>query len=228
MMIKTILRAAGVASIPAVLVLMALGATAQESGGGDSSGGRDSNDFSRQVMIRVQLVESSRFHPRQLVIAWPGIDWEGTTGDIADALDFIDIDRPATQRDEGKVNLGKLPVLGSLFRKTNLVQDTAAAEFRGSTPVGQVSRIGDTLLLEMLAGLQRGRLRNINRVVIANGDYSYILEGLMSERVRGNEDKVPWLSKLPLVGGFFGIGEARQKGNSLLILIDPHLVDVEE
>jgi hypothetical protein len=229
MMMKAISRTAA-----AALILASLGAQARQGGNdNDNDGGRDGGG-TVDVMIEVQLLDASRFHPTGLLIGEFGIDWpEGTTepadvSKLIEGLDFIDIDRPATRRDESKLDLGEIPGIGSLFRKSNLSQETVASDFKGSIKVGEVWRVEDNFLLELDQGVPRTDLRSVRTAVIVNGDYSFTIGGLINTRLIEVEDEVPFLADFPLLGGLFRIGEARQKGPNLLIMVTPHVVKFDE
>ena len=79
------------------------------------------------------------------------------------------------------------------------------------TDVGQIDVTGNRRFLE----------RSIaSRVAVRSGE-SIVLGGLIRENAANQEDGVPWLHKVPLIGPLFGTTEQTRDRTELLIIITP-------
>lgn len=53
---------------------------------------------------------------------------------------------------------------------------------------------------------------------------SFVIAGLLSDSVRSNVDKVPWLGDVPLLGALFRSSSYRREETELLVVVTAHLV----
>lgn len=53
---------------------------------------------------------------------------------------------------------------------------------------------------------------------------SFVIAGLLSDRVRSNVDKVPWLGDIPILGVLFRSSSYRREETELLVVVTAHLV----
>ena len=53
---------------------------------------------------------------------------------------------------------------------------------------------------------------------------SFVIAGLLSDRVRSNVDKVPWLGDIPVLGALFKSSSYRREETELLVVVTAHLV----
>lgn len=201
----------------AILLLAAAPAPAQESGEGNDRG-RDGPVAEIVVRARLQLANGDRFTPDAVLI-----DLSGATGFDPAGARFLDLGDPVEQRDENKLDLGGF--LGML----GLGQDTTSSEFQGAARFGDVFQIGNFVVVEPLPGIDGEALAaSIKTTVIANQGVSFLIGGIYGS-VDEQAGKVPFLSDIPLLGTMFRyrVGDAHLKNDSLLILVTPHLVDLD-
>lgn len=121
----------------------------------------------------------------------------------------IDLRHPVPRIDENRLSARKLPLLGQMFRPT------LRQQFSGAVLLGSLVLLGPILVL----ALGRSRLsRRPREVVLLNGKTSY----------RPRQAPVPVNAKLPAIGDLRRhrtVGSAYRKGDSLLILIRPTILD---
>ena len=107
-----------------------------------------------------------------------------------------------------------------------LGQETTSSEFEGAVRVGDVFRVGDNIVLDILDRIDIDELvKNIKTTVVANQRVSFVIGGVYG-KVEQQGGKVPLLGDLPVAGQMFRtrVGEAYRKHRSLLILVTPHLI----
>ena len=79
------------------------------------------------------------------------------------------------------------------------------------TDVGQIDVTGNRRFLQ----------RSISsRVAVRSGE-SVVLGGLIRENAANQEDGIPWLHKVPLIGPLFGTTEKTRDRTELLVIITP-------
>jgi len=201
----------------AILLLVAAPATAtaQSDGEGSDRKGGERAELPQWARVSIQLANGDRFTPDGIVI-----NINGAADNALKLGYYIDLGEPAETRDENKLDLGGIPLLGVL----GLSQDTTSSEFRGATPVGEVFRFGNNLLVNPLPGTDGERLAmRVRTTIVANQGRSFLIN-TPAEKL---DNQIPVLGDLPLLGALFRIGDAHLKNRSLLILVTPHMVKID-
>ena len=214
-------RAVVIKALCAILLLLAAPATATAQSGGEGNdrareGGPQATRYAR---VRLTLANGDRFRPVGILFNVGGVTGFGPAG-----ARFLALGDAVEQRDESKIDLGF--ILGRL----GLSQDTTSSEFRGAERVGDVYRIENIMVVDPLPGTDGGALAtSIKTTVVANQGVSFVIGGIYGP-VEPQAGKVPVLGDIPLLGEMFRsrIGDAYRKRRSLLILVTPTLVDIEE
>jgi pilus assembly protein CpaC len=65
--------------------------------------------------------------------------------------------------------------------------------------------------------------RTDTTVELGDGE-SFVISGLVSNNLRNNIDKVPWLGDLPVIGAFFRDTSINRQEKELIMVVTPHLV----
>lgn len=65
--------------------------------------------------------------------------------------------------------------------------------------------------------------RTDTTVELGDGE-SFVISGLVSNSLRNNVDKVPWLGQVPVLGAFFRSSELNREEKELIMLVTPRLV----
>lgn len=171
-----------------------------EGGGGDDHG-PPKIDLLRPMQLTLE--DGARFRPARLVVEGP------------DGLLSAPIPYPVSQRDEDRIGLRFLPVIGGVF------EPTANMEFEASLPVGAVLRAGDSLLIDFDRGLVVGDIiAGVRRVVVANMGLSYDIpvdftaSGAYAGGVPDSGTRIP-------------LGRVLLARDTLLVIVAPSLVDPE-
>ena len=176
-----------------------LAAPAASAGGFDGYRDRDPPgvDFLAPMVLRLE--NGAGFRPVRLMVLEPG-------GTVSQPIPNL-----AHQRDEDRLPLGFLPVIGGVF------EPTANGEFQGAPPIGAAWRAGDALVIgsiETGAALTEG----VRRVVVANRGVSFDLPAAFST------EGAP-AGEVPPLGDRLLIGRVYRAGYALLVVVDPSLVD---
>ena len=191
-------------------------ATAQAEGGDTGGNSGDGAELPAWARARIELANGDRFTPDGIVF--------NTNGAADNALRlgyYIDLGEPAETRNEDKVDLGGIPLLGKL----GLGQETTSSEFRGAKPVGGVFRFGNNLLVNPLPGTDGERLATrVRTTIVANQGQSFLID-MKAEKL---DNQIPLLGDLPLLGELFKIGDAHRKDRTLLILVTPHMINLDD
>ncbi len=186
-----------------LLLLAAPVAHAGENGYEDRRNDRQMTDVLRAVELRLE--SGAIFRPRLLTVI-----------DIAEPAS-VAIPNPVPVRDEQRVNLRGLPVIGGLF------QPTASGDFKGATLVGAAWRAGDMLVIGAdPTQTSMALIDGVRTVVIANRDLSYQVP------VDFVAAGAPYLGDLRGAGALFRIGDVHRLGESFLVLIAPTIVDISD
>ncbi len=210
-------RAILIKALCAILLLFAAPATAQESGQGNDQGG-GGGDLPQWARVRLQFANGDRLTPVAILL-----DVNGGTGFDPAGARFLDLGDPVETRDENTLDLG------GLFGKLGLGQETTSSEFEGAVRFGDVFVIGDFLMVEPLPSIDGAALAtSIKTTVVANQGVSFVIGGIYGS-VDEQADKVPVLGDIPLLGTMFRtrVGDAYRKNRSLLILVTPHLINLD-
>jgi hypothetical protein len=196
----------------AALLLAAAPALAPAQSDGESNDGKggDGVELPQWAHVRIQLENGDRFTPDGIVISLNGAGGY-----------YLDLGQPAETRDENKVDLGGIPLLGKL----GIGQESTSSEFRGAERVGEVFRYQDNILMKPLPGTDGARLATrVRTTIIANQGQSFLID-MSAEEL---DNQIPGLGDVPLLGEMFRIGDAYSKRRTLLILVTPHLIDLDE
>jgi Flp pilus assembly secretin CpaC len=203
------------------------GGDAQELGQGFEEGGPISYIPVKQVMIATRLLVVSN-----------------------DSLYATGLDNAVKARDEDKINLGEIPLIGGLVDESGLFPDLLTREdFAPAKRIGTAYGAGESLIVDLslperpvstiveavLAEDDVTQPRQVmieakllETVVVANGGYSFHVGGHRLQRV-DPKSKVPVLGDLPILGQAFRTGTAyRLRKDNLLILIKPTILFPEE
>ncbi|HSW12401.1 MAG TPA: type II and III secretion system protein family protein [Solimonas sp.] len=85
--------------------------------------------------------------------------------------------------------------------------------------------------IDFSAGIQTGgvtvpalRVRRTETSIELGDGESFVISGLVSNTLRRNIDKVPWLGQLPILGAFFRATQLDQEERELIMVVTPHLV----
>lgn len=151
--------------------------------------------------LELRLESGARFRPARLVALEPG----GAVG--------LSIRNPVRQRDEDRIPLEVLPVIGGVF------EPTANIEFAAAPRVGAAWRVGEALVIgseDGAAALTEG----VRRVVVANRGLSFHLPAGFTAGAAFPGDAPPISDRLR-------IGRVHRAGDALLVIVDPSLVDPE-
>lgn len=65
--------------------------------------------------------------------------------------------------------------------------------------------------------------RTDTTVELGDGE-SFVISGLVSNNLKNNVDKVPWLGQVPILGAFFRSSEQSREEKELIMLVTPRLV----
>jgi general secretion pathway protein D len=138
----------------------------------------------------------------------PIIDQQSTS----DASDTSRITQSVTYRDTGV----KLTVRPSVNAGGLVTMDVAQS----------VTDVGD---VDIPTGQRSFLERNIQSRVAVRSDESVVLGGLIRENATSGSSGLPWLHKIPVVGGLFGAVEETDTRTELVVIITPRaLYNTEE
>ena len=198
-------------SLCAALVIAAAVAVAGQDNKNDRQ--RDGGpDDPRPGRVRVMLENGDYYLPEGLLLG------SAASEDLGGAY-LLDLRQPVETRDEDKIDISRIPFLGSI-----IAQETVNSDFRGAMRVGDVYRLNDYILVSPLPGVDGPALAGRARTtVIADRNRSYWI----GERMRKPGSRVMPLGEIPALGSLFRIGVAYEKDQSLLILIAPRVLSDE-
>lgn len=128
------------------------------------------------------------------------------------ALFGLDLRAPVPQFNENRVNLGRVPLLGSLFRQP------LSERFNPAVFVGQVFLFQSLLMIMP----QRGPVSKITRTVIAHKNLSWEPKSKPRKLRMSN---IPTLGTLQKRGTL--LGGAYQTKSELLVLLKPSIIELE-
>lgn len=174
-----------------------LAAPAAYAGGFDGFRDRDRPGVDLLAPLELRLESSARFRPMRLVSMEPG------------AAVGLQIRNPVRQRDEDRIPLEVLPVIGGVF------EPTLGAEFAEARRVGAAWRVGDALVIGSEEG-DAALTEGVRRVVVANRGLSFHLPAAFTAA-----------GDIPPVRNGLLIGRVHRAGDALLVIVDPSLFDPE-
>ena len=126
--------------------------------------------------------------------------------------------------------LGGLGSLGSLFSSTDRIDVslklslTPQINERNRIRLEIDQQIEDLVGKEEVTGQPITANRSAKTVVVVNDQQTVVLGGLMRDRVRESESKIPLLGDLPLIGWFFKKHSSETEKVNLLLVLTPYIV----
>ena len=83
--------------------------------------------------------------------------------------------------------------------------------------VGDPNQIGPTTTV-----------RSASTSVAARDGHTVVIGGLLSDALRGREDSVPYLGRIPVLGAFFRKRDDRRVKTNLLVFLTPHIISTDQ
>ncbi|MDP7040002.1 MAG: type II secretion system secretin GspD [Myxococcota bacterium] len=126
--------------------------------------------------------------------------------------------------------LGNLGSLGSLFSSTDRIDVslklslTPQINERNRIRLEIDQQIEDLVGKEEVTGQPITANRSAKTVVVVDDQQTVVLGGLMRDRVRESESKIPLLGDLPLIGWFFKKRSSETEKVNLLLVLTPYIV----
>ena len=125
---------------------------------------------------------------------------------------------------------GALGNLGSLFSSTDRID--VSLKLSLTPQINEHNRIRleidqqieDLVGKEEITGQPITATRSAKTVVVVDDQQTVVIGGLMRDRVRESESKIPFLGDLPLIGWFFRKRSSETEKVNLLLILTPYIV----